>query len=485
MPDSQSSKSFYVTLLKTKKDGNITGHIVSPDPPEPSDEATPLETQPTPQPTSPAPATPLLTFASVFRAFVSVMDSYRKFIATTLQVAPLFYSAFTAQKVVEFVNSKGKECLSLGTETSTVYELDTSCYAEFTLFNDETIVLKEGVRLLPEIMVIGLVSSYDAFLSQLIRVILNRRPEIVLTSEKTIKFSELSTFSSIEDVRATLIDQEVETAIRMSHHEQFAWMEKHFSIKLREDLPVWPRFIELCERRNLLTHTGGIVSAQYLANCKEHTCDVTDIQVGGKLTVSRKYFADSVDIIYEICTKLCHVFWRKFAEAEREEADTTLNDLCYALIYGRSYSLAESLLHFGTLILKKHSSDNVRRTMIVNLANCIRLQNREEEAKQILDREDWSAVDNNFKICVASVYGNIGKVLELMPIIGAKGRPTKAEYRMWPVFNRIRTDARFVQAFEQIFGEPLITSSAVKVVQTADNVEIEVTDNGGSKRTLH
>jgi hypothetical protein len=123
--------------------------------------------------------------------------------------------------------------------------------------------------------------------------------------------------------------------------------------------------------------------------------------------------------------------------------------------------------------------------MIVNLANCIRLQNREEEAKQILDREDWSAVDDNFKICVASVYGNIDKVLELMAIIGVKGRPTKEEYRVWPVFRRIRTDARFVSAFEQIFGEPLITSSAVKVVQTADNVDIEVTDYGASKRTLH
>lgn len=56
---------------------------------------------------------------------------------------------------------------------------------------------------------IGLVSSYGACLSQLIRVVLNMHPEIVLTSDKTIKLSELSTFSSIEEARATLSDREI------------------------------------------------------------------------------------------------------------------------------------------------------------------------------------------------------------------------------------------------------------------------------------
>jgi hypothetical protein len=455
-------------------------------PPTPT-ESTHLEAQPTSKPASLTPATTSLNFASVSRAFVSMMESYRKFTPLTLRLAPYLYSAFASRKMEDFVNSKGKKCLSLSTETSTVCESDVSCYPEFSVYNDEIIAMKEGARLLPELMVIGLVSSYDAFLSQLLRVVLNMHPEIVLTSDKTIKFSELSTFASIEEAGATLIDREIEAAIRLSHHEQFSWMEHRFSMPLRKDLPIWPRFIELCERRNLLTHTGGIVSAQYLANCKAHKCDVTGIQVGSKLAVNSRYFADSVSIIYEIGTKLCHVFWRKFAEAERAEADESLNDLCYGLIYGRSYRLAESLLYFGTRILKEHASDSGRRTMIVNLANCIRLQNREDEAKQFLDKEDWSAVDNNFHICVASVYGDIEKVLQLMPIIGAKGKPTTEDYRTWPVFSGIRTDGRFLTTFEEIFGEPLITSGAVKVEQTSDvqSADVELADDGLSKRTIH
>jgi hypothetical protein len=111
-------------------------------------------------------------------------------------------------------------------------------------------------------MIIGLVSAYDAFLANLLRAIITRHSDIVLTSDKTIRFSELASYSSIDDARTALIDREIESVLRLSHHEQFDWMEKIFHIKLRVKLPVWPRFVELCERRNLLTHTAGVVSKQ-------------------------------------------------------------------------------------------------------------------------------------------------------------------------------------------------------------------------------
>ncbi|HNE41567.1 MAG TPA: hypothetical protein PLJ80_16780, partial [Accumulibacter sp.] len=105
--------------------------------------------------------------------------------------------------------------------------------------------------------------------------------------------------------------------LRESHHEHFKWMEGRFGIPLKTDLPIFPKFIELCERRNLLTHTGGIVSGQYRANCKSHGVDVKDAPLGTKLGVSSDYYASAVDIVCEIGIKLCWVLWRKFAKDER------------------------------------------------------------------------------------------------------------------------------------------------------------------------
>jgi hypothetical protein len=214
----KSSQTFYVTLRK--RDGEIVGHTISRDPPVLAEDPA-SEQEPETHPANVVPAGPSLDFAYVFRTFISMMESYRKFIPLTLELAPILYSTLAEQKIVGFLNAKGSECVALSNEMATVYQLDIGCYTELKVYHDEVTAMNEGARLLPEVMVIGLVSSYDAFPSQLIRVVLNRQPEIVLTSEKTIKFSELSTFLSIEEARAALIDREIETAIRSSTMSSF------------------------------------------------------------------------------------------------------------------------------------------------------------------------------------------------------------------------------------------------------------------------
>jgi hypothetical protein len=303
-------------------------------------------------------------------------------------------------------------------------------------------------------------------------------PEIVLTSEKSIKFSDLSKFNSIDEARSSLIGREIESVIRSSHHDQFAWMENRFSTPLRKNLSVWPDFVELCERRNLLTHTGGIVSAQYITNCKEEGVDLSDIKMGTKLIVDGEYFSKAVSTIYEIGVKLCHVLWRKFAAQERQVADEALSELCYKLIYASSYKLAESLLNFGTTVLKKYSSDRTRRMMIVNYANAVRLQGRDSDAKKILAKEDWTASDHDFAICVAAVLGDIAEVVRLMPIIGAKGIPNAEDYRTWPVFRGLGSEATFTSTFEAVFCEPFVASSAIEIEHSQNSESTDVPPKG-------
>ena len=479
----RSPKAFYITLFK--KDGIFNGYVVSNDPPSLGNEAEPESPQ-EPTPATPPTVDEELGFSKVFDTFVSSMESYRRFVTLTLEMGPMLSSAIASKRIEDFVKAKGSECSDLSGETRTVFELDNSCFREFQVYNEEIHAVIDGAIHLPEVAIIGLVSTYDAFLGRLLHVVLNMHPEIVLTSQKEITFAELLQFGSIEEARSALIDREIEAVIRSSHQDQFSWMEARFSISLRKDLSVWPRFIELCERRNLLTHTGGVVSAQYLANCKAHKVDLSDVSVGTKLPVDSDYFSGAVGIIYEIGVKLCHVFWRKFAEKEREQADNALAELSYNLIYAQAYSIAKALLLFGTTIIKRHSSYGVRRRMIVNLANAVRLQGRKEEARRILENEDWTAVDNNFKICVAAVNENVEEVVELMPKIGAKATPNAEDYRSWPVFLGVGSDQRFIAAFEEVFGEPFVATTAMEIDQPeTGSAHLEGSDKATSREILH
>jgi hypothetical protein len=205
----------------------------------------------------------------------------------------------------------------------------------------------EGAERLPEIMIIGLISAYDAFLIQIIKLILYKQGEIFFKSEKSITFSDLLKFESMEDAKNNLIEKEVEAVIRLSHHDQFVWMERNFDLKLREGLDIWPQFIEVCERRNLLTHTGGVASQSYLQNCKNNKVDVSHVRVGDKLSVDSKYFEQAVAAVYEVGIKLCYVLWRKFDKQDTLNADRTVNELCFDLIHGRAYQIAEAILRFS------------------------------------------------------------------------------------------------------------------------------------------
>ncbi len=208
----------------------------------------------------------------------------------------------------------------------------------------------------------------------------------------------------------------------------------------------------------MLTHTGGVVSRHYINNCQDHKVNIKETQIGIKLSVDSEYYANSVNTIYEIGAKLCHVCWRKFAKEDRSNSDAALSRFSYDLIVGRAYSLAETILNFATKTIKTHSNDKIRRMMVVNLANSIRLQKRPDEAKTVIDGEDWSASSDDFKICVACIREDVDSVIDIMKSMGRNGSISIDDYRSWPIFRGIRVNKKFVSTFEEIFGEPFFSS---------------------------
>ena len=365
----------------------------------------------------------------------------------------------SSQEIERFVDEVGNEVKS--DPEYSVHEVPSGYFSSLMHKHDSSVSAAKGVEHLPEIAVIGLVSVYDAHIVKLLECVYDIHPELIFTSEKEIKFSSLIEYDSIEDVKNSIISKEIESVLRNSHHDQFSWMESKFKMKLKEGLDVWPEFVELCERRNLLTHTGGVVSEQYLRNCRDHGYR-SSATVGDKLNTDVKYFVRAVQIISEVGLKLGHVLWRKFLESERRKADGNLNECSLNLISKREYIVAEELLKLGTSF-KKHGSDEVRRMMIINYANAIRLGGNATKAKSIIAKEDWSATGLNFRVCAAAVREDLDEVCQLMRACGAEGGIRSEDYRVWPVFRGLRTMERFQQAFLDVFGEPLLRDKKLQL----------------------
>ena len=119
---------------------------------------------------------------------------------------------------------------------------------------------------------VSLISQFDSFLSSLLSVLFEIKPEFVDTFDRKLDLSQITNLGSIPKARKYIIEKEIEGVLRGSHEEHFQYLENKLRISLRKDLTAWPTFIEITERRNLLVHCDGVVSSQYISVCKKNNC---------------------------------------------------------------------------------------------------------------------------------------------------------------------------------------------------------------------
>jgi hypothetical protein len=313
-------------------------------------------------------------------------------------------------------------------------------------------------KLLPINFVVSFVSQYDAFLGGLIRSMFIAKPELLNSSEKSIQFSELMEFNSIEEARESLIEKEVESVIRESHLKQFKWLETKLGITLRKDLPSFSDFIEITERRNLFVHSNGIVSRQYLAVCKENQVkDIEKVTLGEQLIATPIYFRKCYAVLFEIGVKLGQVIWRKLKPHELDDADTHLNNVCFQLLTKGHNKLALNLLTFATETLKKHTDHEMLCIYTINKALAHYLSGKKDECLDVLNKHDWSATSDKFKLATAVLREQYSIAVDQMKIIGTTNKHiTKDAYREWPLFKEFRKTTEFQLAYKEIFSEEFV-----------------------------
>ena len=326
-------------------------------------------------------------------------------------------------------------------------------------------------KTLPSMFLLALVSQYDAFIANLLKDLFVKQPGLIFTSEKQVSFSEISEFNSIEEIKNSIIEKEVESIIRQSHAKQFDTMERLFKVKLKSELDIWPDFIEITERRNLLAHTHGIVSRQYVSICKKHGVAAEKIpSIGEVISFTPEYFDNTYNVLYEISLKLGHVLWRKILPEDISLSDQHYNRKCVQLIKAGNYDVAIKMLDFICDVIKKHSSENVRLFMEFNRCNAHRLAKRQERCIELLDAIDTSALGMEFRLAEAILRNRFDEAGKLMRQIGNTNKIlNEFAYSDWPMFDGFRDSEQFLQAYKEAFGMPFAFTTSLDSDQAVEN----------------
>ena len=314
---------------------------------------------------------------------------------------------------------------------------------------------------IPEIietsLFLSLFSAFDVYTGELLTAIYERKPQLFDKLNRKIDLVTVLTASSIDDLKRSVLSDEIESLRRKSYIEQFSELETTFGLSLRK-FERWSDYVECTQRRNLMTHCGGVVSEQYRKICRDEGYPEKDIPtLGTKLEIGPAYFLSTCELMIEVGLKLGQTLWRKILPEELEEADRHLHDTQYDALYSHNWKRAKV---FGEFAVGQHkfSSEINKRICIINYCIALKFFGDEVNAQKELNKVDWSASINDFRLAEAVLNGRFEDAASIMIRIGKFGEMVKEDfYHTWPLFHAFRESPEFMAAYEKIYGYPFVT----------------------------
>jgi hypothetical protein len=330
------------------------------------------------------------------------------------------------------------------------YSVPQDQITKYRKFESKLSELVTAINILPRMYIVTLICQYDAFIGNLIRLVLIEKPEILNSSEKTLTFQQITQIGSIDSAKEYIIEKEIESVLRKSHDDHLKWFETKLGIKLHEDKVLLRTFFEITERRNLFAHNNGEVNDSYIDNCEKLNCWNNRIKKGDQLDVDPTYYANSVNCILELSIKLGTIIWRHLKPDENKQSEQTINNIAFEFIKRKDYNLAITLIDFALTCFKPFTNSSTRMMLSINLAQCYLWKKEASKSKEIIDSLDWSLCPDSF-ILVRKVlerkFDEAVKMLETQKL-----DIKKEELLEWPVFMELREQKCFKDFFVSAYS---------------------------------
>ncbi|MBD1854522.1 MULTISPECIES: hypothetical protein [Leptolyngbya] len=292
---------------------------------------------------------------------------------------------------------------------------------------------------------ISLVSAVEWFLSQLLHEYFNLHPDAAGIRNRSLTLNELQAIGTVDEARNYLIDLRIEEVLRGSFSDWITFFKEHLKLSmdgylLKEEIYL----IEICQRRNLFVHNGGMVNKIYL---NKVTRDLhPEAQIGKEVGISQEYLDQAINRFEKFLSLLCFELWKSLRPTD-EERGQALIDVAYKNLCSERWSIAESISFF--LINDKRLSESSRLTGQINYWQSLKWQDNFDKARKEIEAADFSAKGMIFRLAKLVLLDDEKQCFELLPILLDTGALTEDDLRSWPLFRNIRQ----TETFQALYGE--------------------------------
>ena len=357
------------------------------------------------------------------------------------------------KKIEKFVPNFSKK----GERTKTITLDSARDIAEFTNTIQQLRELNnlKSMEVLSKSLFTQLFAEFDAYIGELLKIIYLKKDKLLKGILREISLSDLLEFDDLNAVKLSMLNKEIETFRRDSYVEQFSTLEKKFDLSLKK-FSEWTDFVELSQRRNILTHNGGMVSDQYLAVCdREGHKFPSPPKIGESLGVTFEYFQNAARILSKVGLMLAYTLWSKLFPEESGQMHEALNETLFNCLKQKRWLFVAELEEFVLSgPMRKDISEIDLKIRIVNASIGLKFANKNAKALSLLDSVDWSASYRDFKLAIAVLQERYDEAIAIMKSIGKTGEIIRQPfYHTWPLFMRFREHPEFYEAYFHIYGE--------------------------------
>jgi hypothetical protein len=354
---------------------------------------------------------------------------------------PLHDEATRVLEEVDDDSSPDNQCLA-------VHEMPVSKTTAFLTARRALDNAELSRELLPASLLVAMVSQHDAFIGRLIRALFTRNPDLCDEIVRPVSYADCRSFETAAEVREKLIEDEIREVLQRSHRAQIGWLEKRLGMSLDKDRDVLARFSEVCQRRHVYAHNGGVATTKYVESRV-----AVDPGYGGRpgerLAMSVEEFEGAFSTLLEIAVKIWQATWRKVLPKERVLAERAIYLLGYNLLVFEQFEAARRVLECA-ISQPGSPREDIHRKNIINLAQAHKWLGDEKGCREVL-RGDWSAAEAAFTLAIAVLEDDFVRAEQLMLRVGGKEEIVQQAFLDWPLFREFRKSEQFARAFERLY----------------------------------
>lgn len=364
------------------------------------------------------------------------------------------------EEVVAFAERKSsntkKEVQEDGKKVETIYEIDERFTYEMNKRFAQLNQYKRAEKSFTKAQLLAIVSEYEAFIGDLIRLAIRRRPEAFISSDAKVSVYDVIKGESLESVKELIIEDRIESIQRESHVEQIKFLLGKLKLPL-PDPKTLREFGEICERRNVVTHGRGVANKIYTSKLRELGIPENEIpKIGSELSIDPRYLKRSLARVFQMGFFTLHIVWQHLEPENSKKSVSSLIDASHDFLVAGYTKISGRISEF-ILNPKSPATEVNRAYSIINLALSVYLNDAIQEpeksrrVEEILSKRDWAIVGPLLNLalsCVRGKHDDLGRQIDLALEDGL----TEHNLLTWALFSKARNERIFREKIKERFG---------------------------------